>query len=235
MRKGLVVVGVVLLIIGVLAAGLTFQLSQSANVPAAPSAETATMPTLEDGSVTVSWSGGTAATVLGVFSGTGCTNGPAAPLASGSGASGSVTVSVTSGTTYQICTTAGGPVSATIQTDGFGIFVIVGIVLAAMGAFLLVIGVMARPRTRAAPAEVDAATPAATDSTQPSDGSMSDLHAPRDPTDQGHIMQAAPIAEQAAQGNRAMIKCASCGTLNEPWLHNCRRCQRALTTTAESV
>jgi hypothetical protein len=231
MRKGLVIVGVILLIIGVLAAGLTFQQTSNVTVPPGPSSETATLGSVTAGSMMVSWSGGSSATVIDVFSGAGCQTG--SPLASGSGASGSLTLSVSSGATYSLCTTAGGSVSATIQIDGFVPLTFIGIVLAAVGAFLIVIGVLARPHVRAAPAEVGSAAPAAP--SQPSGGSSSDMHAPRDTTDQGHIMEAAPAAPEVAQGNRAMIKCASCGTLNEPWLHNCRWCQRALTTTAESV
>jgi hypothetical protein len=229
MRKGLVIVGAILLVIGILAAGLTFQQSSSVTVPPTPSAETAVLGSVTDGSMMVSWSGGASSTVLAVYSGTSC--GPGSPLASGSGASGSLTLSVSAGATYSFCTTAGPAVSATIQIDGFVPITFIGIILAAIGAFLLVMGIMSRPRVRSAPAAVD--TPPSP-AWSPSQSSAPTASAAA-PGDQGSIMQAAPSAPEVAQGNRPMLKCASCGTLNEPWLHNCRWCQRALTTTAESV
>jgi hypothetical protein len=38
-------------------------------------------------------------------------------------------------------------------------------------------------------------------------------------------------AAAKAPGQRPYIKCASCGTMNEPWLHNCRWCKRPLEST----
>jgi len=59
------------------------------------------------------------------------------------------------------------------------------------------------------------------------------VHANPGEPDQGYIMQAAPTPADAPQAMPGqMIKCASCGTLNEMWLHNCRWCKRPLTTTA---
>jgi len=226
MRKGLVVIGVILLIIGLAAAGLTFQQSQSVTIPQSPSAEVATLGSVTAGSMMVSWSGGSSSTVVDVYQGSGCGAGSA--IASGNGASGSFTFSVTGGTTYALCTTAGPTVTGTIQIDGFVPLTFIGVVLAAIGAFMLVVGIMAKPRTRRAPAEVAPANaPAA-----PSGGAA---FSPAAEGDQGYIMQAAPSVPDIAQGNRPMIKCASCGTLNQPWLHNCRQCQRALTSTLDSV
>jgi hypothetical protein len=231
MRKGLLVVGIILLIIGLLAAGLTFQQSSSVTIPQSPSAEVATLGSVTAGSMTVSWSGGTSASVIDVYAGSACGSGSA--VASGTGGSGSFTFSVTGGATYALCTTAGPTVSATIQIDGFVPVTFVGIVLAAIGAFLLVVGIMAKPRTRAAPSEVAPATPAA--GAGPRRAQMPSSPSASPEGDQGYIMQAAPVAPDVAQGNRPMIKCASCGTLNQPWLHNCRQCQRALTSTLDSV
>ncbi|HEV8050447.1 MAG TPA: hypothetical protein VGP88_07620 [Thermoplasmata archaeon] len=228
MRKGLVVIGVILLIVGLLAAGLTFQQTSSATIPQTPSAEVATLGSVTAGSMMVTWSGGTSASVIDVYSGSGCGSGT--PVASGTGSSGSFTFSVSSGATYSLCTTAGPTVSATLQIDGFVPLTFIGIVLAAIGAFLLVVGIMAKPRTRAAPAEVGPASPPAA----PARSSAPMSNAATE-GDQGYIMQAAPSAPEVAQGNRPMIKCASCGTLNQPWLHNCRQCQRALTSTLDAA
>jgi hypothetical protein len=232
MRTGLVVVGIVLLIIGVLAAGLTFQQTQPETVPVAPNALTVSLNTLVAGTMTISWSGGSDGETFSVFecTSTACSN-PGSPVVSGHGASGSVSLSVVSGGTYALQVTGGPAVSASVVLTGFTILTFVGVILAAIGAFLLVIGIIAKRRTRAAPAEVEAPTPAARG--PPSFAGETpgqEWHA--GPSGQETIMKARVEAPQAAQGTQQYIKCASCGTLNEPWLHNCRWCQRPLETTA---
>jgi hypothetical protein len=233
MRKGLLIVGVVLLILGVLAAGLTYQQTSSVAVPVSPSAAGATLNTVIDGTMTVSWTGGTANENFSVYD---CPNADCqsagSPIAVGHGASGSLSFAVASGGTYAFSVSNGPGVSATVQTDGFVILTLLGIVLAAVGSFLLVVGILAKPRVRAAPVEVAPAAPAeAPPSFAGETAGQTWVAGPSGPET---IMKARVEAPQAAQGSQQYIKCASCGTMNEPWLHNCRWCQRALESTASS-
>ncbi|MCI4324673.1 MAG: hypothetical protein L3K00_02135 [Thermoplasmata archaeon] len=233
MRKGLVIVGAVLLIIGVLAAGLTFQQTNTVAVPVAPSAAGATLNTLIDGTMTVSWSGGNSNETFSVYD---CPNADCASsgsaIAVGHGGSGSLSFAVDSGGTYAFSVTNGPGVTATVQTDGFVILTFVGIILAALGSFLLVVGIVAKPRVRAAPMEV--APPAAAEAPPSFAGETAGQTWVAGPSGPETIMKARVETPQAAQGSQQYIKCASCGTMNEPWLHNCRWCQRALESTASS-
>ncbi|MCI4321374.1 MAG: hypothetical protein L3K18_05830 [Thermoplasmata archaeon] len=228
MRIGLVIVGVILLVVGLLAAGLTYQQTQTLSpLPEYPNAYEATLGSVTAGTMTIAWSGGNANSTVFVYqcSSSSCQS-LGSPVAKGTGDSGTLKFSVTGGTTIAIDATGGSTISATVTTDGFVPFTFIGVGLAAAGAFLLVIGIMANRRIRAAPESYADAAPV-----------QDAPPAPLMPgeVDQGHIMQAAPAPAAApAPGPGQMIKCASCGTLNEMWLHNCRWCQRPLTTTAES-
>jgi hypothetical protein len=42
-----------------------------------------------------------------------------------------------------------------------------------------------------------------------------------------------PPADAQAAGGRAYLKCSNCGMMNEPWLTNCRRCKRSLSSTSD--
>jgi hypothetical protein len=229
MRIGLVVVGVILLVVGLLAAGLTYQQTQTLSpIPQSPNAYVATLGSVTAGTMTIAWSGGNANSTLYVFqcATSSCQN-LGSPIAKGTGDSGSLKFSITAGSTIAIDATGSSAISATVTTDGFVPLTFIGVGLAAAGAFLLVIGVMAKPRVRPAPESYADSAPA--EEAAP---------APLMPgeVDQGHIMQAAPAPAAApAPGPGQMIKCASCGTLNEMWLHNCRWCKRPLTTTAGSA
>ncbi|MFI5415512.1 MAG: hypothetical protein ACHQ16_07685 [Candidatus Lutacidiplasmatales archaeon] len=232
MRKGLVIVGIVLLVLGVLAAGLTFQQSSSVAVPVSPNAVAATLNTVIDGTMTVSWSGGTSGETFSVYDcpAANCQN-AGNPIATGHGGSGSLSFAVASGGTYGFSVSGGPSVNATVQTDGFVILTFVGIILAAIGSFLLVVGIVGKPRMRAAPAEVAPAAEPAPPSFAGETAGQTWVAGPRGPET---IMKARVEAEQPAQGSQQYIKCASCGTMNEPWLHNCRWCQRALESTSST-
>jgi hypothetical protein len=229
MRKGLFVIGLVLLIIGVAAAGLTFQQSTSVSVPQAPNASVVTLGSVTAGTMKVSWTGGAASTYVNVSE---CSDSSCLSFSnlvgSGQGGSGSFSFSVAGGATYAIYANTGG-VSATVQIDGFVPLTFIGVVLAAIGAFLLVVGILARPKVRAAPSEV--APPMAPTGLM---GNPQEAPAPSAAPagDQGHIMQAPVQAAQPTAAPGQMVKCASCGTLNEMWLHNCRWCKRPLTSTS---
>ena len=229
MRIGLVIVGVLLLVIGLLAAGLTYQQTSTLSpVPESPNAYEVTLGAVTAGTMTVTWSGGGSSAVVYVYqcSTSSCQN-IGSPIAKGSGDSGSLKFSITGGSTLAIDATGSSTVSSTITTDGFLPLTFIGVGLAAAGAFLLVIGIMAKPRTRPAPESY-------ADSAQAEEAPPAPLMPGE--VDQGHIMQAAPAPDAApAPGPGQMIKCASCGTLNEMWLHTCRWCKRPLTTTAGSA
>jgi hypothetical protein len=230
MRKGLVVIGVVLLILGVLVAGLSYQQTTGTTIPTSPSALSLTLGTVIAGTMTVSWTGGGSSETINVFqcSSSSC-GATGSPIAVGHGDSGSLSFGVSSGATYAIQAT-GSPASATVQISGFGIATFIGIILAAIGSFLLVIGIVAKPRVRAAPEEVAPPTAAAAPPSFAGETPGQTWHT--GPRGQETIMKARVETPQAAQGTLQSIKCASCGTMNEPWLHNCRWCQRPLETTA---
>ncbi|HKV89675.1 MAG TPA: hypothetical protein VJQ43_00560 [Thermoplasmata archaeon] len=234
MRKGLVIIGVILLIVGVAAAGLTYQQTQTlSQIPSSGSIFVASIGSVTDGSMTLAWSGGNASSVVSVYqcSSATCANlGP--QVARGSGGSGSVTFSIAAGGFYGIDSSGGSALSATVTTDGFVPLTFIGVALAAIGAFMLVLGAMARARVRPAPAEVPEPTGSA--ASEPGLESGAGASATAAEGDQGYIMQAAKPAADPPQSPGQMIKCASCGTLNEMWLHNCRWCKRPLTTTAGS-
>ncbi|MGI0132581.1 MAG: YncE family protein [Thermoplasmata archaeon] len=51
------------------------------------------------------------------------------------------------------------------------------------------------------------------------------------PSSTPKVSSAAPARGPVAGSARAPIKCSSCGTMNEPWLTNCRWCKRSLGST----
>lgn len=54
---------------------------------------------------------------------------------------------------------------------------------------------------------------------------------PAPPTSTPRVSSAAPARGPAAGSTRPPIKCGNCGTMNEPWLTNCRWCKRPLAFT----
>ena len=145
MRRGLVIGGVVLLLIGLLMIGASYALNSAGTTQAVPagSAWSLTPSTIGSSSVTVTWSGaGSGATVYLVSGSVACT-GATGIVAQGSGDSGSFTATLTPGTTYSLyaCTGAS-PSAATFKYSAMGItyLILIGIILAIIGIILLAMG-----------------------------------------------------------------------------------------------
>jgi hypothetical protein len=51
--------------------------------------------------------------------------------------------------------------------------------------------------------------------------------------DAGTIQPPVSPAAQPGAGPRPNIQCSHCGAWNEPWITNCRKCQRTLTSTGQ--
>jgi hypothetical protein len=212
MRKGLLVVGIVLLIIGAALLAVGFSSSLTTSVPAGECLNY-TPTTLGSDPVTVSWSGLSSSSSVTLSSTGDCS--PSTLIASGTGASGSFTATLTTGTTYGIAVSSGTG-SVTVASHGFTVLELIGIVVLILGILLAVVAVVRKPKVRAAPepqtaAQVsDAATDAGTD-----------------------LYTAGPGAAALTPGARANQVCTYCGATNEAWLTNCRSCKRPLASTSQ--
>jgi ribosomal protein L40E len=221
MRKGLLITGIILLLIGVVSIAYPMVVGESVSIPDLPSEASPIPPLVGSGAYTVTWSGGTGETHVVLYqcvSSACSTIGPI--LANESGASGSFTVTLAAGTTYALFE-YGTPisVSGTAMDRGITPLVLAGIVLIVIGA--LVAGLAVLPSRRRAERPVPA-LPVMPPEMPPSPAEV----------DQGTIQAAIPAAAQPTAGKRANLKCAHCGAWNEPWLTNCRKCQRTLTSTS---
>jgi hypothetical protein len=228
MRRGIVILGVVLLVAG---AGLTAYgysvSSQSLTIPLSPEAQGYNFNLLGSGSVSLNWNGGTPQTNVSFLkcSDSAC-SGQFVVLAKGNGSSGSISANVQAGTTYSV-TETGSPagVSATLQVTGFTYGELIGIGLLAVGVVLAIVGFRLRSKT---PEPSPTGPPPPTEA-QTEAKATAQAQADADTTYMAPM--AAPV--EAATGTRPNIKCANCGTMNEPWLTNCRWCKRTLTSTSD--
>jgi len=224
MRKGFLITGIILLVIGLISIAYPIAIGTSGSIPALPDQAAPIPPIVGSGAYTVKWSGGTADTHVVLYQ---CVTSACASigpiLANASGASGSFTVTLTAGDSYGLFE-YGTPisVSATATDMGITLLVLIGIILVVVGLVLALFAFVGRGRRagRAAVAE-EPVTPA--ESPPPT----------ADQPDQGTIQAAIPAAAQPTAGVRANLKCAHCGAWNEPWLTNCRKCQRTLTSTSQ--
>jgi hypothetical protein len=262
MRVGPLVAGVIALLFGVLLIALTF-LSSSLTIPASGSFVPVTPHTLAGGNLNVAWSGAPSSTTIAVYhcgavcaftSQTGCGGMPCTaaggPAVTGQGSSGSLSLSVTSGSSYAILAQGTSqPVSATTTLTGLSIIMLLGVILAVLGIVLLV---LARGGGTKGPAPIGAADDAEEESLaeEEDDGirweapvapapvvaAPPPMPAPRrayvapppPPREEPEEEEAAPAAPFKA---RPTIICAKCGTPNEPWITQCRKCKRPLTST----
>ncbi len=212
MRKGLLVAGIVLLVIGAALAGYGFTAnSQTLNLTP-DNAAVAPTNTVGSNPVTISWTGGTSATTVTLYNG--CT--PSSPvIASGNGASGSFTATLSAGGNY--CVSAGlSSVSLTIASHGITYGELGGIVLLIIGVLLAIIGAVTKPMVRSTPARKTAAQVSAAATEAGTD-----------------VYTAGPDAAGPTPGVRANQVCTYCGTTNEAWLTNCRQCKRPLASTGQ--
>jgi hypothetical protein len=251
-------------VLGIVILGLGFTSLFSQSVTSYPlnSGRVATVtPTIwGSGSLSVSWNGGGAGTVVTLYNcGSACPITPSAltalPVAGhGSGGSGSFSASVAGGTTYGMVEngTANSLVTTTQQV-GFTSIDLIGIIIAVVGVILIVFP----SRRRATAGEDEAATEEMAgeenlgaampepEEIEPAPEAPAPSGPPRAPVPAAAPLAAAPAPSRgssasvssdvsAAQANargRPNLTCAHCGALNEPWITNCRRCKRPLSKT----
>jgi hypothetical protein len=229
MRKGPVIIGIVLLILGLIIAVAAMPPAQ--NITLGPgSAVQITPNTVGSDKVTVSWSGAATGTTVDIASGTPSCSSTGNVLASGGGTTGSVSATLTSGTAYSVfeCGLGGTPASNSLSTtltqSGISILQVIGVVLAIVGVVLLVVGWRSKTKA-AAPREVAEGMTAGVGT------GMMGLANPDTET----TAYAAPATQSSpvAGSSRANLVCSSCGTVNEPWLTNGRQCTRPLANTGQ--
>jgi hypothetical protein len=238
MRKGRVIVGIILVVIGLVLAVVPFFESASVNVPQDPLAYNFSPNIIGSGTVTISWSGGSAGTSIEVLPCSGGTcYGQSTPLASGSGSSGTLSFSAQGGSSYALTeTNSTSTVTAKVTISGLQPLELIGIAVVVVGAFFAVLG-LRRPRsTRAAapevaPTETYLAPPPASETVMTGPQAMPSA-APSQPVEET-VVEAPPAPSSVPPGGsgRPSRKCGHCGTMNEPWITNCRKCKRPLAST----
>jgi hypothetical protein len=266
MRRGLFIAGVVVLVLGLLIfVGDYAYISQPSTVTVGGgSVDELTPSGVGATQLSVSWSGGSSNTEVYLTTSTPSCPNSGSNVATGSGASGSFSASLASGSTYGLYFCTGGAVSSsssisvTTTATGFTWFMVIGIAIAVIGAIIAVLGYRAEPKARPveeeAPAEgmvglMGAPTPYAvpppmTPETSSSGGPGTEKTVIGDripPPEPPRFMPASepeepsatsgPAPSGAARPNRT---CAKCGTVNEPWVTNCRKCKRPLASTGTS-
>lgn len=220
MRRGLLIIGILVLVVGLVLVVLPFLSSTTEAVP--PGYVYKFTPTfLGSGTVTVSWSGEPATTQVELYSCADAACGSGNAIATGQGSSGSISASLQGGQSYGIQTSgsAGASVALTLKAVGLSPLVLVGVVLLVIGAIVAVLAFRRR-----APAAPGAAAPA------PAETAAEPEAATAAPAETPAASASAP-APAAAPGTRPPLQCSYCGTLNEVWLTNCRKCKRPLKTT----
>ena len=242
MRRGLLVGGILLLLIGVVLVVLPLLNSASVTIPHYNGDIQVTPSILGSGTMSLKWSGGSASTFVAVFAcdSSGCSTANA-PIANSSGASGTLTASVKGGTTYAITEFGSAPtVDATISFSGLTATQIGGIALLVVGAALAFVGWRSAPRPArdhsTATAEPLIAAVAA-GATSPTPNMVATPYSmPEVPAGRTEQMEYLPPASTSPVpgSTRAARKCAHCGAMNEPWITNCRSCQRPLASTGSS-
>jgi hypothetical protein len=264
MRKGIFIVGIVVILVGVgiLTLGLA-TLSQTSSIP--PPAITSqsgqvlaiSPPFVGSGTVNLAWSGANQSFRFEVFqcSDSSCSS-PASttPLATGGGPSGTASFTGSGGTSYAVLTTSQvttNSVPVTISLSGLTLLELIGIIVAAVGGAVAALGFL----LKAKPKRVVRAAPAAEEEKfvtkpfqQTEDAAAASYVAPPvrvEPQYEGSekpvyfqpseedaaAAESAGAASTPTGGGRPPIKCTHCGTLNEAWVTNCRKCTRPLSHT----
>ncbi len=255
MRRGILIAGIVVVAVGLLLLILAFAVQatpSSSAMPVYPSYLSVSSTAIGGVSLSVSWSGASPGTTVYLTDNTPSCPSPTSVVATGQGASGSLSAKLSSGTTYALfaCSDpAGGSLSTT--TTGISPLVLIGILVAVVGAVVAVLGVRARPKV-AAPAaapEEESAGPAASPYVVPRPmtaqeaGAASSGNTPvgtrPEPPEPVRFMPAydpgSPSGAAASSGGaRPSRTCVFCGTVNESWITNCRKCKRPLSSTGDS-
>jgi uncharacterized membrane protein len=161
MGRGMLIGGIVVAIIGVLllAGGYAIQQSATSQTIPAGDALSLTPTSVGSASVSLSWSGASSTTA--VYFTSGSANCPASgALASGTGASGKLTATLSSGTTYSVYACNGAnytTVSVSYTYSELSVLMIIGIVLLVIG---IILAVLSRRRKKPLPIEAPAPTAA---------------------------------------------------------------------------
>lgn len=259
MRKGILIVGIVLLVLGLIAIAIPFATeTQSSALPAGSGIAYSPTSLVTSGTLTVSWSGAAATTVVSVYtcSSSSCSNAASNPsIAHGTGSSGSFSVSVSPGTYYEISQSGSSEFLISLQTTGIAYAEVVGIALVVVGVVVAILGFRAQPRARPAPApepEVQNEVVMPAPMSPVTDAAPVEMTADEEHRQQ-YVLPASKAQATAddvqvvipgkppssdtppptAPGGRPPIRCASCGTWNEPWLDVCRWCKRPLSHTGQ--
>lgn len=253
MRQSIFIAGIVVIVVGVLLVGASFTLNtQATTVPDPRTGEflTFSATVLFSGTVTLAWSGADQSFRFTINQCADAACSPGAAVASGGGASGSVSFTVTGGVTYVVEALGNTlAVPVTLTFSGLTPLLLIGIVVAIAGAGVAFLGYVKKPKPRPAPRPV-AARPterfpplarqeeSGTTHVAPTPSAAAPSPEPSgpvffQPTGPEELYGAnAPAAAPApAAGERPWTKCGKCGTMNEPWLHNCRFCKRPLEST----
>lgn len=145
MRSALLYGGAAAVAIGILllsAGYVVVSQSQTEAVPAG-AALSITPTGVGGGMLTASWNGADPNSTVYLITGTATCSSPSGLVAKGSGTDGSFTASVTSGTQYQFYACANGrgtSMTASYSVSEITILMVLGIVLAIVGAVLIVLG-----------------------------------------------------------------------------------------------
>ena len=264
MRKGILVAGIVVLVLGGLLLGASFILDSSSQTIPSPSthSELTFSPNfIGSGTVSLSWSSAGSQFRFSVYqcASSACSSpGSSSPLANGAGNSGSVSFSATGGQYYVIVVTGGQasgnavPVTVTLS-GGLTPLLLIGIVVLAIGAIVALLGYRAKAKPKvvyeddiAPKKDTFVTTSKPFSGVQQGPAATATVSTPRErseaPESSGPVFfqpegeesygSNAPTPTPApAAGARPPIKCSYCGTMNEPWITNCRNCRRPLSST----
>jgi uncharacterized membrane protein len=163
MRRKLFIGGIVLLILGLLLVLIGVVVQNTATSVAIPagSADQLSPSSIGGSSFSATWSGATATTTVYLVSGTPSCTSPQGVVAQGTGASGSLSASLSSGSTYQLYACSAGlavGLNVSWTATGLSILMVIGIVLALVGVVVAALGMMGKPKD--APADMGSETPA---------------------------------------------------------------------------
>lgn len=169
MRKGLFVVGVVVLIIGIALAAGSVYLNQVATTNNLSAGQYLSLTPSSIGSTTIylNWNSAVAGATVYIATATPNCGAQTGVVTSGTGASGSLSAALTSGTTYYVFACASGSLTAvntSYTSFGISILLLVGIIIAVIGVIILVLSFRkkAAPMPATMPAPTMSAPPAGT-------------------------------------------------------------------------
>lgn len=230
------IIGIVVLLLGVLliALGFTVFNTISNSVPdyraTGGSMVELTPQVYGSASTSITWSGANSGTTVTLYAcpDSSCSGAPFSNLSvltqlgTGTGGSGSFSASLQGGHTYLLAETGTpGGVACTATVTGFGLSFILGLVIAIIGLILVVL-----------PSKAKAPTPESEEEAGSAGASPAAAVAPESPGAERVYSNIAPTVNPEPSSQRANLKCAHCGTMNEPWITNCRSCKRPLASTS---